>query len=214
MSIQPIITFKAGKCDMDSSSPPNIKADPTPGYIYLCTDGDGLTHFCWRARSSSASSPEIDLIMFPGDGSFVPYLGKAGSADGTTLRSPTNGRVFALKFSSSSQRHLFWLQSAPQAPNKENPDPSLFSPRDEKIGQIVDLLLRGEEVDVAAELREARDGGGGGGREGDGDDDVMEDVQPSASHGGSGGAGADATGGDVREEGEEAREGGADGARA
>ena len=56
------------------------------------------------------------------------------------------------------------------------------------------------------------------GPEGD-DDDTMEDVEGQSHdathhHGGSGGAGPDATGGDIREEGHEAREGGADGGRA
>ena len=51
------------------------------------------------------------------------------------------------------------------------------------------------------------------------DDETMEDVDgadedPSHQRGGSGGAGPDATGGDVREEGEQSREGGADGGRA
>jgi 26S proteasome regulatory subunit N13 len=55
---------------------------------------------------------------------------------------------------------------------------------------------------------------------GDGDDDAtMEDIEgthQSSDHrgSGSGGAGLDATGGDIREEGEESREGGADGGRA
>lgn len=59
---------------------------------------------------------------------------------------------------------------------------------------------------------------GQGGADGDGDE-PMEDVEgtdPSAEHhrGGSGGAGPGATGGDIREEGEGSREGGADGGRA
>jgi 26S proteasome regulatory subunit N13 len=150
--------------------------------------------------------------MIPGDGSFVPYTGSDGGANSDDLRSPTNGRVFVLKFASSSQRHFYWLQSKSQAP-----DGSLnwFSPRDQKLGQIIDILLSGENLDVDYEIEELRNMGS----DRDDDDDPMEDVEGSGQNTtrprqGSGGAGAGATGGDIREEGEEAREGGADGGRA
>ncbi|KKY22333.1 putative 26s proteasome complex ubiquitin receptor subunit rpn13 [Diplodia seriata] len=206
MSIAPLITFKAGKCDVDTSSNPwKVKAVSTPGYIYLYI-GDELCHFCWRPRSASVNDPELDLLMIPGDGSFVPYTGKEDNSNSDNLKSPTDGRIFALKFSSSSQRHLFWLQSKSQHPSG---DANWFSPRDLKIGQIVDMLLSGEEIDVQDELRQVQNPRGGD------DDETMEDAPGNEHHGqGSGGAGAGATGGDVREEGEEAREGGADGARA
>ncbi len=169
-----------------------------------------LVHFCWRPRSAPVDEPEIDLLMVPSDGSFLPYTGKDASPSSEEVRSPTNGRIFVLKFSSSSQRHLFWMQSKSQ---HLQGDVDWFSPRDQKIGQIVDLLLSGEDVDVADELRDTADQQRGTGD----DDDTMEDVQgahPAPDQPGSGGAGAGATGGDVREEGEEAREGGADGGRA
>jgi 26S proteasome regulatory subunit N13 len=147
--------------------------------------------------------------MVPTDGHFVPY----DSNNQPNASAKTNGRIFVLKFLSSSQRHIFWLQSKPQG---RNGDPSWLSPRDRKIGEIVDSLLQGEEVDVARELASINNSNDDSRRD---DDDAMEDVQGGESndpHGGagSGGAGADATGGDVREEGEGAREGGADGARA
>jgi len=105
------------------------------------------------------------------------------------------------------------MQSKPQA---RNGDPSWFSPRDLKIGQIVDILLQGEEVNVSEEIAQVQSGGNGGN---DDEDETMEDVEGhgnSSEHhqGGSGGAGPDATGGDIREEGAGAREGGADGGRA
>lgn len=79
----------------------------------------------------------------------------------------------------------------------------------------MNTLLQGEEIDVQqaiANLPADQDGP-------DGDDDAtMEDVEgqnhDTDRRGGSGGAGPGATGGDVREEGHEAREGGADGGRA
>lgn len=208
MSISPIITFKAGKCEIDTSSKPyKVTPDPTPGYIYLYSE-DELVHFCWRERNKPITDePELNLLMFPTDGHFEPYEYK--TSDQPT--SKTNGRIFALKFSSSSQRHLFWLQSKPQA---RNGDASWFSPRDLKIGQIVDTLLQGEEVNVTEEIAQIRGDSGN-----DDGDETMEDVEghgESSEHhrGGSGGAGPDATGGDVREEGSGAREGGADGGRA
>ncbi|KAG0649558.1 Proteasomal ubiquitin receptor ADRM1-B [Hyphodiscus hymeniophilus] len=206
MSISPIITFKAGRCELDTSSRPyKATPDPTPGYIYLYSE-DELVHFCWRERGKAMNDEEnLDLVMVPTDGHFEPYEYKTRQE----ATSRTNGRIFALKFSSSSQRHLFWLQSKPQA---RNGDASWFSPRDLKIGQIVDTLLQGEEVNVSEEIAQVQDGGNGGD-----DDETMDDVEGHGNehhHSGSGGAGADATGGDVREEGADAREGGADGGRA
>lgn len=181
-----------------------MKPKHESGYVYLYSEDD-LVHFCWRSRGASLDEPELDLVMIPSDGSFTPY--KPSGKD------VTNGRIFVLKFSSSSQRYLFWMQSQGQHANRE---PSWFSPRDLKLGEIVDVLLQGEEVDIEHEianlpLRPPGD---------DDDDETMEDVEgtdrdPSRHHStGSGGAGPDATGGDVREEGQESREGGADGGRA
>jgi len=152
--------------------------------------------------------------MIPADGNFLPYDTRTASQPG----SKTNGRIFVLKFQSSSQRHLFWLQSKPQG---RNGDPAWFSPRDLKIGEIVDKLLQGEEVDVNRELasiRNSNNNDDSAPQDGD-DDETMEDVEgggdPHDHHNsGSGGAGPDATGGDFRKEGEDSREGGADGARA
>lgn len=179
-----------------------MKPKPTPGYVYLYSEEE-LVHFCWRPRSASLDEPELDLVMIPSDGSFTPYKPSGKVA--------TNGRIFVLKFSSSSQRYLFWMQSHSQ---HERGDPSWFSPRDLKLGEIVNVLLQGEEVDVAREIANLPRGPPGGD-----DDETMEDVEgtdhdPNHNHGGSGGAGLDATGGDIREEGQESREGGADGGRA
>ncbi|EFY86876.1 hypothetical protein MAC_07092 [Metarhizium acridum CQMa 102] len=209
MPIAPIITFKAGQCEVDdgSSRPLKVKPQPQPGYLYLYSEDD-LIHFCWRKRDQSLDEPELDLVMVPTDGSFVPYEHNANSEP----TAKTNGRIFVLKFASSSQRYLFWMQSKPQS---RDGDPSWFSPRDRKIGDIVNRLLQGEEVNVTSELASVRNVDD----RDDDDDETMEDVEGTRGQhahrgSGSGGAGPDATGGDVREEGEESREGGADGARA
>ncbi|EMD95776.1 hypothetical protein COCC4DRAFT_46342 [Bipolaris maydis ATCC 48331] len=210
MSIQPLITFKAGQCELTrrDGNQQTVKPIPTPGYVYLYQGEDEFVHFCWRPRDRPLDQSELDLIMIPGDGSFLPYTGKESAEDSDNLRSPTDGRIYVLKFSSSSQRYLFWLQSKSEHPRGA----AWFSERDQKIGQIVDLLLTGEEIDVQAELAGLSDAHGG-----NDEDETMEDVDHSSSrnrHGSTGGAGADATGGDIREEGEESREGGADGGRA
>ena len=150
--------------------------------------------------------------MIPGDGSFVPYTGKDSAEDSDHVKSPTDGRIFVLRFNSSSQRYLFWLQSKSQ---HSRGDASWFSERDLKIGQIVDMLLNGEDIDVQAELASVQNPPANGD-----DDETMEDAEgPDEStsrnrHGSTGGAGAGATGGDIRDEGAGSREGGADGGRA
>ena len=167
-----------------------------------------MIHFCWRERSKQLNDESnLDLFMVPTDGHFEAYESKNPSQP----TSKTNGRIFVLKFSSSSQRHLFWLQSKSQA---RDGDPSWFSPRDLKIGQIVDSLLQGEEVDVQEEIAQIRDQSGN-----DDGDETMEDVEGHGDtsenqKGRGGGAGPGATGGDFREEGSSARDGGADGGRA
>ncbi|KAK6072549.1 hypothetical protein SCUP515_07380 [Seiridium cupressi] len=208
MSISPIITFKAGMCEVDPSSKPyKVKSKPEKGYVYLYSEDD-LIHFCWRERSVPLDQPELDLVMVPTDGHFVPHDSHKLSA----ASAKTNGRIFVLKFMSSSQRHMFWMQSKPQG---RNGDPAWFGPRDLKIGQIVDSLLQGEEVDVQGELSTVENTDSDEHR--DDDDEAMEDAEEHSTNdprGGAGGAGPGATGGDVREEGEGARGGGADGARA
>ena len=207
MAATPLITFKAGLC---TTTGRKVTPVQTAGYLYLYSEDD-LIHLCWRPRSAPATDPELDLITIPGDATFTPLVREAGAEE---VRSPTNGRIFCLKFSSSGEKQYFWLQSKSQHGEGEA---SWFSLRDQRLGQIVDSLLRGEEVDVEQEMQEVRGGDGGGGGEGGGggdgggadDADLMELDRTET-----GGAGQDATGGDPREEGETSREGGADGGRA
>ncbi|KAL8947930.1 MAG: hypothetical protein Q9222_005833 [Ikaeria aurantiellina] len=208
-SIAPIITFKAGICDFDTTSnPPKVIPKPTPGFLYLYEgQDDELVHFCWRPRSTSLREPELDLVMVPSDGSFTPYQ----KAQGESKKSPTNGRIFVLKFQSSSARHLFWLQSKSQ---HAEGDLAWFSPRDLKLGEIVNQLLQGEQVNVQEELSNIPSEGGGR----DDDDDTENRMEGIRRESQSGAAENLASGdpfiGDPSNEGEGSREGGADGGRA
>ena len=90
-----------------------------------------------------------------------------------------------------------------------------FSARDKRLGEIINQLLSGEQVDVEAEVQSLRQNHGG--PDNDDDDDTMEDVQAPEHNrraSSTGGAGANATGGDPNVEGQASREGGADGGRA
>lgn len=152
--------------------------------------------------------PELDLTMVPTDGSFTPYeLSQSDSS-----KSATNGRIFVLRFQSSTQRHFFWLQSKSQ---HAQADPAWFSPRDLKLGQIVDRLLQGVQVNVEEEIATVTHSHSGNGEEDDDSTSRMEDVQSEGQPGPSGNiASGDPFIGDPGEEGQGSREGGADGGRA
>lgn len=146
--------------------------------------------------------------MIPTDATFTPYQ----PSKAENPQRPTNGRIFVLKFSSSSQRHLFWLQSRSQDPQS---DPSHFSARDKRLGDIVNQLLQGEEIDVDSEVAALRNVRGPH----DTSDDAMDDVQDTDHANeelrrGDGDGGAGSAGGAAPDQGEESREGGANGGRA
>lgn len=144
------------------------------------------------------SNPELELIMVPSDGRFLPYEPNPPKP----TPSATNGRIFVLKFQSSTQRHFFWLQSKSQHPNG---DPTWFSPRDLKLGQIVDRLLQGDEVNIQEEVANLSHEQGGNADE-DGDlTSHMEDVRSEGQSG--------VPRGDSGDGGQGSRDGGADGGR-
>jgi 26S proteasome regulatory subunit N13 len=64
--------------------------------LYVTQSADQLVHFCWRERS--ASQPEEDLIVFPGDAEF------------SAVPKCTTGRVFMLRFRQPERKLLFWMQ--------------------------------------------------------------------------------------------------------
>jgi len=92
---EPLLAFKAGRAFRREGTN-TVDPDPTKGAIILSNGEDGLLHFVWRNRSTGED--EEDLILFPTDATF------------NRVSAVTGGRVYVLKFSSSDQRHFFWLQ--------------------------------------------------------------------------------------------------------
>lgn len=115
-----VLAFKAGRAFRREGT--NIvEPSPTKGAIYLTNGEDGLLHFIWKNRDTNTI--EEDLILFPSDASFVKVS-----------QSPS-GRVYVLKFSSSNQRHFFWMQDASAA-------------RDREFSQNLDGMLQDPDYDI------------------------------------------------------------------
>ncbi|KAJ7212232.1 adhesion regulating molecule [Mycena pura] len=98
-----LLAFKAGRAFRRENSN-TVEPSPTKGAILLTAGEDGLFHFTWKNRTTNVV--DEDLILFPGDASFV----KVPQA---------SGRTYVLKFSSSDQRHFFWLQDASTTRDEE-----------------------------------------------------------------------------------------------
>ncbi|XP_064482427.1 proteasomal ubiquitin receptor ADRM1-like isoform X2 [Ornithodoros turicata] len=88
-----LVEFKAGKMSQKGKM---VHPDKRQGMVYVHQSEDSLMHFCWKDRTSGAV--EEDLIIFPDDVEFkrVPEC--------------TTGRVYVLKFKSSSRRCFYWMQ--------------------------------------------------------------------------------------------------------
>jgi len=94
---EPRIAFKAGRCFRREGTN-FVDPSPTKGAIILQNGEDGLLHFMWKNRTTN--NVEEDLILFPMDATFQKVEQSAW------------GRTYVLKFSSSNQRHFFWMQDA------------------------------------------------------------------------------------------------------
>ncbi|KAF8743912.1 hypothetical protein AX14_013969 [Amanita brunnescens Koide BX004] len=101
---EPTLAFKAGRAYRREGTN-FVDPNPTKGAIILSRGDDELLHFLWKNRTNDQI--EEDLILFPTDATFekVPHA--------------TSGRVYVLKFSSSNQRHFFWMQDASSARDEE-----------------------------------------------------------------------------------------------
>uniref|UniRef100_A0A0P6IVK8 Proteasomal ubiquitin receptor ADRM1 homolog n=1 Tax=Aedes aegypti TaxID=7159 RepID=A0A0P6IVK8_AEDAE len=88
-----LVEFRAGRMNLVNKM---VHPDNRKGLVYVYQADDGLIHFCWKDRTTG--NVEDDLIVFPDDCEFKK------------IENVKNGRVFLLKFKSSSRRLFFWMQ--------------------------------------------------------------------------------------------------------
>jgi hypothetical protein len=65
-----------------------------------------MLHFKWKERTSS--SFEDDFVLFPEDAEYVK------------VPQCNTGRVFLLKFKTSSAKHFFWMQEPSEEKDEAN----------------------------------------------------------------------------------------------
>ncbi|XP_058461697.1 proteasomal ubiquitin receptor ADRM1 homolog [Malaya genurostris] len=88
-----LVEFRAGRMNLVNKM---VHPDNRKGLVYVYQADDGLIHFCWKDRTTG--NVEDDLIVFPDDCEFKK------------IENVKSGRVFLLKFKSSSRRLFFWMQ--------------------------------------------------------------------------------------------------------
>lgn len=88
-----LVEFRAGRMTMVGKM---VTPDTRKGLLYLHQADDGLIHFCWKNRTTN--KVEDDLIIFPDDCEFK------------RVDQCKTGRVYLLKFKSTSARLFFWMQ--------------------------------------------------------------------------------------------------------
>lgn len=113
-----------------------VHPDKRKGTVYLHQSEDSLMHFCWKDRTSGTL--EDDLIIFPDDAEFK------------RVTQCTTGRVYVLKFKSSSRRCFYWMQEP-----KED--------KDEELVRKVNEYLNNPPVPGSGRSGGAGGGGGGSG---------------------------------------------------
>ncbi|KAL9552769.1 hypothetical protein MBANPS3_003610 [Mucor bainieri] len=89
-----LVEFNAGKVVREGST---LKPDTRKGVVYMDQSDDQLMHFYWKERK--AADPEDDFIIFPDEAELL------------RVNECTTGRVYILKFKSSSQKVFYWMQS-------------------------------------------------------------------------------------------------------
>jgi len=98
-----ILAFKAGRAiRRDGTNIVEPRVDK--GAVVIERGDDEELHFMWKNRDTEAT--EEDLILIPSDASFVSVP-------------QASGRMYVLKFSSSDQRHFFWMQDASNERDEE-----------------------------------------------------------------------------------------------
>jgi len=89
-----LVEFRAGKMNLKGNM---VHPDKRKGLVYIYQSEDGLTHFCWKDRTSG--TVEDDLIIFPEDAEFL-----------RVTQCKEEARVFLLKFKASSRKLFYWMQ--------------------------------------------------------------------------------------------------------
>ncbi|XP_063921559.1 proteasomal ubiquitin receptor ADRM1-like [Zophobas morio] len=88
-----LVEVRAGKMNLKGRM---VYPDKRKGLLYVYQSDDSLMHFCWQDRTTGIV--EDDLIIFPDDCEYIK------------VPQCTTGRVYLLKFKSSSRKFFFWLQ--------------------------------------------------------------------------------------------------------
>ncbi|CAG9531674.1 unnamed protein product [Cercopithifilaria johnstoni] len=104
-----LVEFKAGRSNLQAGSTVDrrkVVADKTKGLVFIKQSSDQLVHFCWKNRETGAVVD--DLIIFPGDTEFL------------RVKECTDGRVYMLKFKSTDEKRLFWMQDGKTDKDDEN----------------------------------------------------------------------------------------------
>jgi len=97
-----VVEFRAGKMTMSGNL---VTPDKRKGLIQVEQGEDTLMHFKWKDRGTGVV--EDDLIIFPDDIEFV------------RVDQCKTGRVYLLKFKSSSRRMFFWMQEPKEDKDEE-----------------------------------------------------------------------------------------------
>ena len=128
-----VVSFKAGIMKEDPSTG-SVVADNRKGWVIVTKEEDDLVRLYWlersdatapQAASSLADSAEECLVLFPEDAEFKHLKDKPG-------------RIFLLKFLTSSKRLFFWMQ-----------EPS--SVNDDLFCKNINDLISGFAADTAAD---------------------------------------------------------------
>lgn len=124
-----LVEFRAGRMTMVGKM---VHPDTRKGLLYMYQAEDGLIHFCWKNRTNN--KVEDDLIVFPDDCEFK------------RVEQCKTGRVYLLKFKSTSRRLFFWMQEP-----KSDKD-------DEWCRRINDVINNPPSVNSLSTSRSGNDG--------------------------------------------------------
>ena len=78
-----------------------------------------LMHFCWKDRSSTSSTPEDDLVIFPEEIEFKKVTQTSTGTSTDQWRFSDSlfnqqkcllGRIYLLKWRSNARKLFFWMQ--------------------------------------------------------------------------------------------------------